>query len=231
MSEVPKGRMSGHPYHSIVSTPEHLNPLTALRVAIVDDDPAVLDALRSVFELEGCLVLTYRSGDAFLASETQSPPDCILLDVHLPVGSGLEVLAALARRDCQAPIVMISGESSIPMAVAAIKAGAQDFILKPFAAEVIVDRVRKVVRTIRARKSPVSGQFPGSETLTDRESEVLRDLATGLSNKEAARSLGISPRTIEVHRARIMQKLGARNTADLMRIVIGGGERLPAARV
>jgi FixJ family two-component response regulator len=202
-------------------------------VAIVDDDPAVLDALQTVFELEGFVVLTYRSGDAFLASETQSPPDCILLDVHLPVGSvgsGLEVLAALAKRDCQAPILMISGRSNIPMAVAAIKAGAQDFLLKPFAAEVIVDRVRETVRTFRARKSPVSDRFPGSETLSVREGEVLRELAVGLSNKETARNLGISPRTVEVHRARIMEKVGARNTADLMRIAMGGGERLPGAQ-
>jgi FixJ family two-component response regulator len=146
----------------------------------------------------------------------------------MPRGSGLDVLAALAKQDCQAPVVMISGESNIPMAVAAIRAGAHDFLLKPFAAEVIVDRVRDTVRIFRKRQCFVSDQFPGSETLTERQTDVLGELAAGYSNKETARHLGISYRTVEVHRARIMEKVGARNTADLMRIVIGGERRPPA---
>ncbi|MEM8878774.1 MAG: LuxR C-terminal-related transcriptional regulator, partial [Pseudomonadota bacterium] len=112
----------------------------------------------------------------------------------------------------------------IPTAVAAIKMGAFDFIEKPFDAETVVERVSDAL-VRRANRSPddlVDKSFPGHETLTPREREVLAQITAGASNKEAGRTLGISPRTIEVHRARIMEKLGARNAADLVRIVLAG---------
>ena len=196
-----------------------------LDVAVVDDDPAVRDSLATIFELEGFQVRTYGSGDEFLATGRRTKPDCLLLDVHMPMRSGLDVLEAIGGASYPSPVIMISGQADIPMAVAAIKAGAHDFIEKPFDADAVTSMVKEAVRVHRDRNSsaarpPSSRRFPGAESLTAREIEVLDQIAQGASNKEAGRLLGISPRTIEVHRARIMEKLGARNTADLMRIVL-----------
>ena len=198
---------------------------TTLDVAVVDDDPAVRDSLATIFEMEGFQVRSYGSGDEFLAVAKRIKPDCLLLDVHMPARSGLDVLEAIGADHYPAPVIMISGQGDIPMAVAAIKAGAHDFIEKPFDADSVIALVREAVRVHRERnrktsRSPTDRLFPGAETLTAREVEVLDQIAQGASNKEAGRLLGISPRTIEVHRAKIMEKLGARNTADLMRIVL-----------
>jgi len=196
----------------------------ALTVAVVDDDPAVRDSLAMVFQMEGFHVWSFGSGDEFLSVANTITPDCLLLDVHMPVRSGLDVLDAVGGARYPAPIVMISGQGDIPMAVLAIKAGAHDFIEKPFDAESVIERVRETVRAYRnrheSRQHTSTRRFPHAETLTAREAEVLDQIAKGLSNKEAGRILGISPRTVEVHRARIMEKVGARNTADLMRIVL-----------
>lgn len=196
-----------------------------LNVAVVDDDPAVRDSLATIFEMEGFRVWTYGGGDEFLTDAATITPDCLLLDVHMPARSGLEVLEAIGGARYMAPIVMISGQGDIPMAVAAIKAGAHDFIEKPFDAETVIERIRESVAAHRAYQRrgpqpPVARRFPNAHTLTAREAEVLDQITKGLSNKEAGRILGISPRTVEVHRARIMEKVGARNTADLMRIVL-----------
>jgi FixJ family two-component response regulator len=196
-----------------------------LDVAVVDDDPAVRDSLGTIFEIEGFQVSAFEGGDEFLAVAKRIKPDCLLLDVHMPIRSGLDVLEAIGGTHFPAPVIMISGQGDIPMAVAAIKAGAHDFIEKPFDAEAVVERVRQAVQTYRERSqrsvsSAASRRFPNAETLTAREVEVLDQITRGLSNKEAGRILGISPRTVEVHRARIMEKVGARNTADLMRIVL-----------
>jgi two-component system, LuxR family, response regulator FixJ len=199
----------------------------ALDVTIVDDDPAVRDSLGTIFEIEGFRVRTYADGDLFLADVKRIQTDCVILDVHMPRRSGLEILQALGGFAYSAPIFIISGQGDIPMAVNAIKAGAHDFIEKPFDADTIIERVRDAVAARRRRdaganSSTLKPGFPGAELLTPREREVLEQIAHGASNKEAGRTLGISPRTIEVHRARIMEKLEARNTADLVRIVITG---------
>jgi two-component system, LuxR family, response regulator FixJ len=193
-------------------------------IFIVDDDPSVRDALSVVFELEGFTVRTFETGDEFLSAAAQAKPDCVLLDVHMPGRSGLEVLKSLEVAHYPAPVFVISGQGDIPMAVSAIKLGATDFIEKPFDADTVVERVREAIATKAARSgSHGHDSFPGSELLTPREGDVLREITAGASNKEAGRRLGISPRTIEVHRARIMEKLGARNAADLVRIVLTSG--------
>ncbi|MGJ3264839.1 MAG: response regulator transcription factor [Salinarimonas sp.] len=197
-----------------------------LEIAVVDDDPAVRDSLVTIFDLEGWRVRAYADGDAFLADGKRGRLDCLLLDVHMPGRSGLEVLEALGGHSYSAPIFIISGQGDIPMAVTAIKAGAHDFLEKPFDADEVISRVREAVS--RRRKAAQAGsklgiRFNGAELLTPRERDVLEQIAHGASNKEAGRELGISPRTIEVHRARIMEKLGARNTADLVRIVFTEG--------
>jgi two-component system, LuxR family, response regulator FixJ len=197
-------------------------------IFIVDDDPAVRDALRLVFELEGYRVTAFAEGTTFLATARSRTPACVIIDVHMPGRSGLEVLGELGSH-YQAPVFMISGQGDIPMAVEAIRQGAHDFIEKPFDADTVVARVREAIDA-RQRAGQKSGDSPlaafaGEEHLTPREREVLERIALGASNKEAGRQLGISPRTIEVHRARIMEKLGARNTADLVRIVYSDARR------
>jgi FixJ family two-component response regulator len=194
-------------------------------IHIVDDDAAVRDALSVVLTLEGYHVSGFADGHAFLAAVRTQQPACIILDVHMPGRSGLDILKELSAKNHPSPVFIISGQGDIPMAVEAIKNGAFDFIEKPFDAETVVTRVREAIEATARQQSGGAGrdpltQFPGSELLTSREKEVLNLIAGGASNKEAGRQLGISPRTIEVHRARIMEKLGAKNAADLVRIVL-----------
>ncbi len=195
-------------------------------IYIVDDDPAVRDALSVVFEMEGYRVSGYATGDAFLEAAKTHQPACVFLDVHMPGRSGIDILKTLNADHYPAPIFIISGQGDIPMAVTAIKYGAFDFIEKPFDADAIVRRLQEALdaQARRAGEDPksVAHDFPGRDLLTPRELEVLGQITGGASNKEAGRHLGISPRTIEVHRARIMEKLGARNAADLVRIVLTG---------
>jgi two-component system response regulator FixJ len=190
-------------------------------IYIVDDDASVRDALTVVFDLEGFEARAFASGDEFLAAVDGQTPGCVLLDVHMPGKSGLDVLKALDLSTYPAPVFIISGQGDIPMAVSAIKLGAVDFIQKPFDAETVVASVRDAMAALeRQAGNRDTTVFPGSDLLTPRERDVLREITAGASNKEAGRILGISPRTIEVHRARIMEKLGARNAADLVRIVL-----------
>jgi two-component system, LuxR family, response regulator FixJ len=196
-------------------------------IFIVDDDPAVRDALSVVFTLKGYHVSGFADGSSFLTAARTHPPACIILDVHMPGRSGLDILRELNAQNYGSPIFIISGQGDIPMAVEAIKNGALDFIEKPFDADTVVERVRNAIAawakrdaTAVAANELLSSNFPGRNLLTPRELEVLGQIASGASNKEAGRELGISPRTIEVHRARIMEKLGAKNAADLVRIVL-----------
>lgn len=191
-------------------------------VYIVDDDPAVRDALSVLFNMEGYVVETFSDGDTFVQSASKSVPACVMLDVHMPGRSGIEILKALNAEHYPAPIFIISGQGDIPMAVEAIRNGAFDFIEKPFSAETVLERVKEAVAAMRQRQDVDTSQtFEGADLLTRRELEVLKEITEGASNKEAGRTLGISPRTVEVHRARIMEKLSARNAADLVRIVLG----------
>lgn len=193
-------------------------------IFIVDDDAAVRDALSVVFMLEGFTVRGFQDGSEFVTTARDVSPSCVILDVHMPGRSGLDILRDLNADHYPSPIFIISGQGDIPMAVQAIKSGAFDFIEKPFDAETVVQRVKDAIAAAERRKDRADGSigevFPGSDLLTPREREVLHQIAAGASNKEAGRSLGISPRTIEVHRARIMEKLGAKNAADLVRIVL-----------
>jgi FixJ family two-component response regulator len=191
-------------------------------IYIVDDDPAVRDALSVLFNMEGYVVETFSDGDTFVQSASKTVPACVMLDVHMPGRSGIEILKALNAENYPAPIFIISGQGDIPMAVEAIRNGAFDFVEKPFSAETVLERVKESIAITRQRQDKVvPASFQGADLLTRRELEVLKEITDGASNKEAGRTLGISPRTVEVHRARIMEKLGARNAADLVRIVLG----------
>ena len=202
-------------------------------IFVVDDDPSVGDALSIILRGAGFEITSFVEGDAFLTAARSRTPECILLDVHLSNCSGLELLRSLDAQRYPAPILVISGSGDIPTAVDAIRNGALDFIEKPFDAAALVKRVREVISAWQTRNREddlLAHSFPGHDRLTAREREVLGRIAQGASNKEASRELGISARTIEVHRARIMEKLGAKDAADLMRIVLRGGNGNGAGR-
>ena len=201
-------------------------PISRGEIFVVDDDPAVRETLSIVLSAAGYQVICFADGTALLAVARSRIPACILLDVHIPGRSGLDILKELHGEDYPAPIFIISGQGDIAMAVSAIKNGALDFIEKPFRGSDIVARLDEAIGAYARRHAEdaasksASLHFPGREPLTRREREVLEQFTSGASNKEAGRHLGISPRTIEDHRANIMKKLGARNASDLIRIVM-----------
>jgi FixJ family two-component response regulator len=201
-------------------------------IFVVDDDPAVRDTLSLVLSTAGYQVICFADGAALLAVARSRTPAAILLDVHIPGKSGLDILKELHGEDYPAPIFMISGHGDITMAVSAIKNGALDFIEKPFRGTELVVRLEEAIGAYARRQAQFAGSniatlhFPGREPLTRREREVLEQFTSGASNKEAGRTLGISPRTIEDHRANIMKKLGAKNAADLVRIVMTAQQRV-----
>jgi FixJ family two-component response regulator len=200
-------------------------PVSRGEIFVLDDDPAVRETLSLVLSAGGYEVKGFADGGELLALARNRTPACILLDVHIPGKSGLDVLKELRGEEYPAPIFMISGQGDIAMAVSAIKNGALDFIEKPFRGNEIVVRLNEAIGAHALRRAePPAGtavlRIPGAEPLTRREREVLEQFTSGASNKEAGRQLGISPRTIEDHRANIMKKLGARNAADLVRIVM-----------
>jgi FixJ family two-component response regulator len=194
-------------------------------IFVIDDDPAVRNTLTAVLSRARYDVICFAESSALLAAARSRRPLCILLDVYIPGKSGLDILKELHAEDYPAPIFMISGQGDIPMAVSAVQSGALDFIQKPFRGSEIIDRLERAIEAFQRRKSQkaapkISLYLAGCEPLTPREREVLEQFSSGASNKEAGLRLGISSRTIEDHRANIMKKLGARNAADLIRIVM-----------
>jgi two-component system response regulator FixJ len=168
---------------------------------------------------------SFGEGTSLLNAARSRVPACIILDVQLPDKSGLEVLRELEAWDYPAPIIMISSRCDVAMAVDAITNGALDLIEKPFQPDAMLARIRAAVGAWTRRRGSngangLPAAFPGRNLLTPRELEVLTQVAGGSSNKDAARDLGISTRTVEVHRAHIMDKLGAKNAADLVRLVL-----------
>jgi two-component system response regulator FixJ len=194
---------------------------------VVDDEPIIGDLLNEVFCSEGYKVTTFSEGEAFSAvARSRAPPACVVLDFLMPHRSGLDILRDIDAHNYAAPIVVMSGIVSISMAVEAIKSGAFDIIEKPFAIGRIVECVRNAIVASTRNRETTNNHLnlwtngSGCQRLTRREAEVLSHILGAASNKEAAQHLGISPRTIEVHRAHIMAKLGAKNAADLVRIAL-----------
>jgi FixJ family two-component response regulator len=188
-------------------------------IVIVDDDQILVGMLTLAFSLEGFHLSAFADGNSFLQAVRTRQPACIILDSCMRDRSGLDLLRDLNTGGNGAPIFVISAQADIPTAVDAIRHGAFDFIEKPFDVNAVVARVREAIAAY-ARRGPSAQMSEFSDVLTPRECDVLEQIASGASNKEAGLRLGISWRTIEFHRARIIEKFGAKNTADLVRIVI-----------
>jgi FixJ family two-component response regulator len=187
-------------------------------IYVVDDDPVVRELLSLLLSQEGYEVAFFADGSVLLAANRHRQPVCIFLDLNIPGQSGLDVLKKLRAEGHSTPVIMISGTADIPTAVDAIRHGASDFIEKPLHGREVVARLEEAIAHCRQQPSQdLSSHFPG---LTSREIDVLEQCMLGTSSKEAAKNLGISPRTIEDHRASLMRKLGARNTVDMVRIVM-----------
>jgi two-component system response regulator FixJ len=200
-------------------------------VFIVDDDPTVRDVLSEVFAQAGYRAISFVDGASFITAARERIPACVILDIYMPDRSGLEILKDLDAPNYPAPIFIASGRGDIPTAVEAIKNGAFDFVEKRLDASALVARVRDAIDTRAKLRQKGDGfdskslSFPGRDLLTPREREVLALIAASATNKEAALNLGISQRTVEIHRAHIMNKLGAKNSVDLARKVMGQERR------
>ena len=202
--------------------------MPAGEVVLVDNDPAARAVLAAAFAAAGYGVAVFTDAASFLAAARRQTPAAVLIDLQLPDQSGIDVLKDIDARHFGAPVFIVAADADIAVAVEAVKNGAFDCLLKSCDAGLVVARVAEAIAVFAERHvapRPADGApftFAGQALLTPREREVLALIAAGASNKEAGRRLGISPRTIEVHRARIMEKIGARNAADLVRIVLGG---------
>ncbi len=193
-------------------------------IYVVDDDEGVRDSLAALLEADGFRVVAYASAEAFLKRDGIDADACLLADVRMPGMDGLELLGRLADQRRVLPVIMITGHGDVPMAVRAMKLGAVDFIEKPFDPEVILASVREALRAASARPSGADEEVQRRlQQLTPRERDVLEHLVVGRSNKEVALQLGISPRTVEIHRARLMEKMQAENLAQLVRMAIAVG--------
>jgi two-component system response regulator FixJ len=192
-------------------------------VHIIDDDDAVRESLGLLLDTAGLAVRTYGSATAFLAVAQGLGGGCILTDVRMPDLDGLALQRRLAEAGVTLPVIVMTGHGDVPIAVAALKAGALDFLEKPFDDERLIAAVRAALAVSRdaQRQAAVVAQIAALlASLTRRECEVLDLMVAGHPNKVIAYELGASPRTVEVHRARVMEKMGARSLAELVRIVI-----------
>ena len=191
-----------------------------LTVHIVDDDPAVRDSVSFLLETADFVVFTYDSAAAFLAQLGTMRPGCLLTDIRMPDMDGLQLQQALVACGAAIPVIMMTGHGEVPVAVQALKAGAVDFLEKPFSDNDLIAAVRNAAtqsRTLAAAEAEARAIVARFAALTPREQEVFAGLAAGKSNKVIAYDLGISARTVEVHRARVMEKMAARSLSELVR--------------
>jgi FixJ family two-component response regulator len=192
-------------------------------VHVVDDDDAVRSSLRLLLKSVGLPTVAHASAHEFLAAWDADQPGCLVLDVRMPGMSGIELQAELNQRGAIIPVVFISGHGDIPMAVEAIQHGAFDFLQKPFRDQDLIDRVQRALasdadhRQLLQQRETLRQRY---DSLTPREQEVLQLVTQGKANKVMAGDLGVSQRTVEIHRARVMEKMGAQSLAQLVRMVL-----------
>lgn len=189
-------------------------------VAVVDDDPSVLAALDNLLRSISVATRLFAAPGELLAAQLPDEPGCIVLDVRLPGISGLDFQEHLAKRGLNRPIVFMTGHGDIPMTVRAMKAGAVDFLAKPFRDQDMLDAVMAAIdrdRANRAANAALVDLRSGLDSLTAREREVMSHVVAGLMNKQVAGILGLSEITVKIHRGNVMRKMGVRTLADLVR--------------
>ncbi len=190
-------------------------------VLVVDDDAAVREALRSLFGSIGLEVQLFASATDFLAAPLPDAPSCLVLDVRLPGISGLDFQTELAKAHSRIPIIFLTGHADIPMSVRAMKAGAVEFLTKPFREQDLIDAVQLALERDRARRDhddSVAELRADFESLTAREREVMSLVTAGMMNKQIAAEMGLSEITVKVHRGHLTRKMKARSLADLVRM-------------
>jgi len=192
-------------------------------VFVVDDDEAVRDALGMLFRTAGLRVESFASAASFLERRIPDRACCLVLDIRMPEITGMALHEELLRRGARIPVIFITGHGDIPMAVAAVKKGAHDFIEKPFDESRLLEQVLDAIDRPAARQEAAKPGAAGAERLaqlSDREREVLERVLAGKSSRQIAEELYISAKTVEFHRARIMSKLGVRSAAELFRLCL-----------
>ena len=188
-------------------------------IVVIDDNESVRNSLRALLETSGLAVRDYSSAIAYL--DNDGGGDCVLVDLRMPQMTGLELQQELNKRNSAVPVIVITGHGDVPLAVTAMRAGAFDFLEKPFDDEVLIDSIQRALAEGRkSRQTQTESRAAAAliAALTSREHEVLDHLVLGKSNKLIAHELGISPRTVETHRARLQEKLKARGLSDLVRL-------------
>jgi two-component system response regulator TtrR len=200
-----------------------MNKATVQKIYVVDDDEAMRDSMIWLLEGEGYTVSCFDSGDAFLKAHPEKMRGCLVLDVRMPEMSGLELQEKLDTLGAQLPIIFVTGHGDVPMAVGALQRGACDFIEKPFRNEDLLSRIQRALEKDnqqaerRQRDSAIAQRL---DLLTQRETEVMQRVVGGKLNKQIADELEISMKTVEAHRARVMEKMGVRTLADLVTAVM-----------
>jgi FixJ family two-component response regulator len=190
-------------------------------VFVIDDDASVRAALSSLIRSVGLRVEVFASASEFLAAKRTDGPSCLILDVRLPGMSGLNFQAELAKANIVIPIIFITGHGDIPMSVKAMKAGAVEFLTKPFRDQDLLDAIKVALERARSwieSEKAVSELRANFESLSPRETEVMARVTSGLLNKQIAAELGVSEVTVKVHRGNVMQKMGAKSLADLVKM-------------
>jgi two-component system response regulator FixJ len=196
----------------------HSDPL----VCIIDDDEAIRESIRLLLYADDLRSCSYESADAFLADSESVPFDCLLLDIRMPGTDGLELFRVLQQRKSAFPVIFITGHGDIPLAVSAIKQGAFDFLTKPFMEGELLSKVRAAIEHGRAERQhlmELQELRARADSCTPRERDVMKLLARGLPNKGIAEALGISHRTVEIHRANVMDKMAADSLPTLVRMI------------
>jgi two-component system response regulator FixJ len=195
-------------------------------VFIVDDDADVRDSLHALLEAEGFSVRTFESAKRALAAPALNEAACLIADIRMPDMDGLQLQEELVARKLGIPVIVVTGHGDVPLAVRAMKAGAVDFIEKPFDGELMLESVRRALAVSSQTRSQAN-LAKAAETridgLTARERQVLEHLVAGRANKIIAYELDISPRTVEIHRAHLMEKMQARSLSDLIRLALAAG--------